>query len=169
VSYFAAALARDGRTWQAVEVDLAEFADLDAAVEYLREIGGEPGQVLLFVEEDDEWFGVVRVDGEVEPRLFVSDARVLEESELARRIFGEAGPLTTTEFDDADHDEDQDDESVRPGAEPLGDADLLADLGIPAPALLELSAEEGHLPADVIAALCERAGCLEEWERLRES
>ncbi len=55
--------------------------------------------------------------------------------------------------------EDDEDEGTRPIAEPVGDAALLADLGTPADDLLALCAEEGLLPADVLTALCERAGC----------
>jgi putative tRNA adenosine deaminase-associated protein len=168
VSYFAAALARVGDKWTADEVELTEFEDLDAVVDHLRELG-EPAPALLLVEEDDEWFGVLRVDGDADPRLFLCDARVLEESELARRLFGDAGPVTGDDLGEPDDPGDEDEGLVRAAAEPLGDADLLADFGTPAPALLELSAEEGHLPADVIAALCERAGCLDEWERLRDT
>ena len=50
----------------------------------------------------------------------------------------------------------------------MGDADLLADLGTPSDELLRLCAEEGLLPADVMTELCERAGCGEALEGLRE-
>ncbi|MCW2698153.1 MAG: putative tRNA adenosine deaminase-associated protein, partial [Modestobacter sp.] len=45
---------------------------------------------------------------------------------------------------------------------------VFADLGTPADVLLELCAEEGLLPADVLTTLCERAGCDEVLEQLRE-
>ena len=55
-----------------------------------------------------------------------------------------------------------------PDAEPAGDADLLADLGVPAGRLLELCAQEGMLPADITAELCQTIGCGDEVEELRE-
>jgi hypothetical protein len=69
---------------------------------------------------------------------------------------------------DEDEDEDEDEEdAVQTGGDPVGDADVLSDLGTPARKLLDLSAAEGQLPADIISALCERAGCLEALDTLR--
>ena len=56
-----------------------------------------------------------------------------------------------------------------PEAEPAGDADLLDDLGVPAGRLLELCAQEGMLPADITAELCQAIGCGDEVEELREA
>ena len=162
MAYFATALARDDGSWTARDVDLDDVADLDTAVDLLRDIAGD-GPALLCVEENDEWFGVVRVDGDTEPRVFVSDARVIEQSKLAALLFADAPAKSGAELN-----EDEDEPSVRPAGEPAGDAHLLEDLGTPASTLLELCAEEGMLPADVIAAVCEKAGCLDALEQLRE-
>ena len=64
---------------------------------------------------------------------------------------------------------DGDDEDDPPGrdSEPLGDADLLADLGTSRRELIALVKHEGTLPADVITEVCERAGCVDELETLR--
>jgi putative tRNA adenosine deaminase-associated protein len=71
---------------------------------------------------------------------------------------------------DAPHEaEDDEDEGTRPIAEPVGDASLLSDLGTPADRLLELCAEEGLLPGDVLTTLCENAGCDDVLEQLREA
>ncbi len=53
-------------------------------------------------------------------------------------------------------------------AEPVGEAGLLTDLGTSADDLLALCAEEGRLPADVLTEVCERAGCLDVLEGLRD-
>ena len=68
-----------------------------------------------------------------------------------------------------DGEEEDDDEGTRPVAEPVGDTDLLADLGTPGTQLVDLCAEEGLLPADVLTAVCERAGCADVLEELREA
>ena len=52
--------------------------------------------------------------------------------------------------------------------QPVGDLGLLSDLGTPPELLLETCAGEGLLPADVLSTLCERAGCLDTLEQLRE-
>lgn len=166
MSYFAAALARTDLGWTGVELDLTEVEDLDALSDLLRDLTGDgPGPALLLLEEDDEYLAVVRVDGSagtlLEPRVFLSDRRAVQGSEVAAMLWEEAEPEGL--------DEDEEDEGMRPIAEPVGDTALLADLGTPPEALLEVSAEEGLLPADVLTALCARAGCEDVLDRLREA
>jgi putative tRNA adenosine deaminase-associated protein len=171
VTYAAAAVARVDAGWFGDELELDEVEDLDGVVELLREVVGDDATTaLLFVEEDDEWFAVLRVDADGEPRVFVSDARVIASSDTAA-LFAEAAIEVTVDDDDGDtenSDEDSDsDEGTRADGDPTGDPSLLADLGTPAPRLLELCAEEGQLPSDVISTLCEAAGCLDVLEKLR--
>lgn len=163
MTYFAAALARTAGGWQSSELDLSGVSDVDGLVELLTEsTGDDPNAVaLLFVEENDEWLGILRSDDSGDPRIFISDSRVTEDSALAVMLYQPAQPEARVDTGD-------DDQSRQPNAEPAGDADLLADLGIPAGDLLELCAEEGMLPSDIMSAICERAGCVEELERLRE-
>jgi len=167
VAYFAAALARSDGAWVGSEFDLDDVEDLDQVVDMLRELAGDDseGPALLFVEEDDEWFGVVRVDGDNDPRVFVSDSRVVEQSRVAGILYEEAAAQPVVEAEESEDDDDE--ESMRPAAEPAGDAELVADLGTSSARLLELCAEEGQLPADIITAICERAGCLAELDQLR--
>ena len=167
MSYFAVALARTETGWSGEEIDLDEVTDLEALTDLLRDLTGDgEGPALLLLEEDDEYVGVVRVDGGTgsldEPRVFLSDRRAVQNSDVAAMLWEEA------ELDDDVDGEDDDEESSRPVAEPAGDADLLADLGTPSQVLLSLCASEGTLPADVLTAVCERAGCLEQLEELRE-
>jgi putative tRNA adenosine deaminase-associated protein len=56
-----------------------------------------------------------------------------------------------------------------PDADPVGDADLLADLGVSAHRLLTLCGLEGMMPADVTAEICQRIGCGDELEELRDA
>ena len=58
---------------------------------------------------------------------------------------------------------------VGPGFDPVGDPELLADLGIPGERLLALCAKEGMLPQDVTAEVCQVIGCGDEVEELREA
>jgi putative tRNA adenosine deaminase-associated protein len=172
VTYATAALARVGSAWFGEELDLDEVEDLDGVVELLREVVGDDAKTaLLFVEEDDEWFAILRVDSDGEPRVFVSDARVIASSETAA-LFAEAAIEATVDdledaVDEAADADDDPDEGMRADGDPTGDPSLLADLGTPASRLLELCAEEGQLPADVISTLCEAAGCLDVLDKLR--
>ncbi|MCY7364037.1 MAG: tRNA adenosine deaminase-associated protein [Frankiaceae bacterium] len=160
--YFAAALARTAGGWTGEELDLSEVEDLEQLADLLRDLTGDgPGPALMLLDEDDEHLAVVRVDGLGEPRVFLSDRRAVLASEVAAMLWEDAdGP--------ADEDADED-EGTRPIAEPVGDTGLLTDLGTPADDLVALCAEEGLLPADVLTALCERAGCDDVLESLREA
>ena len=163
--YFAAALARTPGGWSGNELDLSEVADLEQLADLLRDLTGDgDGPALLLLEEDDEHLAVVRVDGGVggldEPRVFLSDRRAVQASDVARMLWEDS--------EDASSEDDEEDEGTRPIAEPVGDTALLADLGTSADDLLALCAEEGLLPADVLTAVCERAGCDEVLESLRE-
>jgi putative tRNA adenosine deaminase-associated protein len=161
--YVASALARTTAGWTGEDVDLDGVDDLESVADLLRDLGSEgPGPALLMLEEDEEYLAVVRVDGGGgldEPRIFLSDRRAVQHSDLAAMLWEEPeAPV-----------EDDDEESTKPVAEPVGDAALLSDVGTPADALLALVAEEGLLPGDVIAELCERAGCADVLETLREA
>ncbi len=163
MSYFAAALARTEQGWTGVELDLAEVEDLESLADLLRDLTGDcDGPALMLLDENDEHLAVVRVDGGAgslaEPRVFLSDRRAVLLSEAAAML-----------WEDGEHtDDDEDDEGTRPIAEPVGDTAILADLGTSPESLLDLCAEEGLLPADVLTTLCERAGCDDVLEQLRE-
>jgi putative tRNA adenosine deaminase-associated protein len=175
VSHFAVALARTDDEWLAREMSLTGIEDLDSLVEELRDVVADTNAstVVLFVEEDDEYLAIVRLDGDAEPRVFLSDVRAVDSSTIAAMLYEEAAAESLEEHerdDDGDEDEDEDDSddgSLRAEADPAGDHELLADLGTPGKVLLDLCAEEGMLPADVITAVCESMGCAEIVEALR--
>ena len=161
--YFAAALARTPDGWAAHEVDLDGVGDVDELADLVRDVDPAARSTLLFVEEDDEYVAIVRVDSaSVEPRIFVSDSRAAADYATAAMLAVAVGTADVAESDD-----DGEDSALGYDAEPLGSPDLLADLGTPARTLLALCAHEGNLPADVITEICERAGCLDELEALR--
>jgi putative tRNA adenosine deaminase-associated protein len=160
VTYIASVLTRSGSSWGADDLDLSGVEDLDALVDRLREAVGDP--TLCLVEEDDEYVAIVRVDGENDPRVFVSDRRVLEAEGVAGRLLADAVEAEPDEVEDT-----EDEESSRPEVEPAGDDALLADLGIPAAQLRDLCSEEGMLPSDTIFAVAEALGAGDELERVR--
>jgi putative tRNA adenosine deaminase-associated protein len=161
VPYFAAALARTNDGWNGSEVDMDTVEDLDTLVELLRDLA-EGGPVLFFLEEDDEYLAIIRVDGDGDPRTFISDDRAVGTSALASLVMEDVAPPEEAEG------EDDDDEGTRPDAEVAGDADVVASFGIPADKLVALCATEGMLPADIVTAICEKAGCADALDDLRE-
>jgi putative tRNA adenosine deaminase-associated protein len=161
VSYFAAALARTPAGWTAEELDLDGVSDVDEVADRVRDVDGEAQTSLLFVEEDDEYVAILRVDaGADELRVFVSDG-------LAAESYPVAGIFAGAVEDDLSAVDADDEDSPPPESEPVGDADLLADLGTSRRELIALVTHERTLPADVISEVCERAGCLDELEELR--
>jgi len=155
--YFAALIHRLSNGWAGEELVLDEIEDLDGVVDEVRD--RSEGLALLFVEEDDEYFAVVRVDGDRDARTFISDVRAIDTFPLAARIMEDEIPVAPPQDDD---------DSPPPATTPAGDPTIVADLGISAEALIELCGEEGMLPADVITAICLKAGCADVLEEIRE-
>jgi putative tRNA adenosine deaminase-associated protein len=168
MSYFAAVLTRTKDRWRGVEVDLDDCESMDDIADVVSD---EPGDVrLLVVEQDDEYVALARVDaGADEVHVFLSDGHAADAYPLAVLIAEEleeiADPDESAEIDDelasdvlaaAGHD-----------STPLGDASVVEDLGTSATELLGLCAHEGTLPIDVIVAVCEKAGCADEFETIR--
>jgi putative tRNA adenosine deaminase-associated protein len=174
VSYFAAAVARGPEGWTAAEVDLNGVADVEEVADRLREVEPDASVALLFVEADDVYLVVLRLDDGEDLRLFGSDSAFAEESRLGALLLGEVeepaleiDEVTSAQPGAADTDTGLG--APEPDVDPVGDADLLADLGVPAHHLLALCSREGMLPADVTAEICQAIGCGDEMEELREA
>jgi putative tRNA adenosine deaminase-associated protein len=171
VSYFAAAAVRGEKGWSAAEVDLTGVADIDEVADRLREVDADATVSLLFVESDDAYLVILRLDEGEDLRVFGSDGAFAEESRLGTLLLGDV----ETAIPDIDEvvaeatAEDAPVPPVDPDVEPIGDADLLADIGVPAGRLLALCAQEGMLPADVTAEVCVAIGAGDAVDQLRES
>jgi len=171
LSTFAAAVARGKNGWTASELDLGGLADTDEVVDALRDVEPDAELTLLFVESDDQYLAVLRLDEGEDLRIFGSDSAFANESRIGAVLLGEI-EAPALEIDDltADGGDDETDRPVAdPDADPVGDAELLNDLGISAHRLLTLCALEGMMPADVTAEICQRLGCGDEMEELREA
>ncbi|AZM54220.1 hypothetical protein DMA15_17985 [Streptomyces sp. WAC 01529] len=183
--YFAALLARTEDGWEASDTELddvetlADLADLarEATVDY------DDDTVLVFIEQEEAWFGVVRVDGEEDPRIYVSDAAAAARSSygeilLTDEMLGRdpGADDTVADLDALDLDgtedgepEDSVDEEVdgpaEPGdavpAGPLGDTAILVDLGVPQKELLGLE------PGDALNSIADILGAAEVLEAVR--
>jgi putative tRNA adenosine deaminase-associated protein len=153
-------------------MDLAGAADAEEVADRLRDVEPDASISLLFVESDDSYLVIMRLDEGEDLRVFGSDSAFAEESRLGSLLLGdiEEPALEIDEVIEGGGTEEDGAESASdPDVDPVGDADLLADLGVPAHRLLELCAQEGMLPADVTAAVCQVLGCADEVEELREA
>ncbi|WP_330305697.1 MULTISPECIES: hypothetical protein [unclassified Streptomyces] len=179
--YFAALLARTEDGWEASDTELDDVESLSDLTDLARE-ASEADTVLVLIEQEDAWFGVVRVDGEEDPRIYVSDAaaasrssygEILLTDELLGRDPGDDDAdldsldLDGTEDGEPDHENDSDDdedESVSADAvshSPVGDLAILADLGVSEKELLTL--DEG----DALSTIADALGAAEVLETVR--
>lgn len=149
MSYFTAVLVRDGKSWLARDVDVEEFDALGDLAAALKALGGDDEPVLALIEREDAWWAVVRIEGDEDPRVFVSDVAGVVASRFAELLEVEA----------------DDDAPVGSGTYG-GDVDLLADLGT-SPEGLQQLCDEGVVPMDALASLAEAAGFPEELDSLR--
>ena len=173
MAYFTAVIARSGRSWKARDVEVDDAGSLDELADALRQAAIDDQPVLAVIEHEDEWFALVRVDGDEEPRLFVSDLGASTQGHYAD-LLASAADVDVVDEDDlaADDKDDEDDEEGDDDAEAVvaawaGDVDLLDDLGITARALRKLTEEKGDDPGSVLAEIGETAGFSELLEALR--
>ncbi|MET9863168.1 hypothetical protein ABZY93_28470 [Streptomyces smyrnaeus] len=182
--YFAALLARTEDGWEASDTELDDVETLADLADLAREATTDDETVLVCIEQDGEWFGVVRVDGEDDPRVFVSDAaaamrssygEILLSDELLGRqpedpsALDQLVDLDGTEEGEPEGSEDDDGAAERAAAAdaetapagPLGDAELLSDLGMEEKVLLSLS------PEDALSEVADALGCTDVLEAVR--
>ncbi|MGW2630419.1 tRNA adenosine deaminase-associated protein [Streptomyces chattanoogensis] len=181
--YFAALLARTEDGWEASDTELDEVETLTDLADLAREAAVDDDTVVAFIEQEGTWFGVIRVDGEDDPRVFVSNAAVAARSsygamltdELLGRDDDDADDLDSLNLDGTEDGEPETDDNADDndtidavnGSEspaiahgPLGDSQLLADLGVDEKELLALN-------GDALATIADSLGCAEVLEAVR--
>ncbi|MEU9073587.1 tRNA adenosine deaminase-associated protein [Kitasatospora sp. NPDC004745] len=179
VAYFAAVLARTEDGWDVSETELDDVETLADLTDLARDSAQDDDSVLVFIEQEDAWFAIVRVDGEEDPRIFVSDgaaaARSSYGSVLTDELVDQAGESEFGDLDDLvveleeSGEEDQEEDADAPGGVPvgpLGDSHLLTEFGLPSEELLALSGE-GAVPGDALEEIAEALGCGEVLEAVR--
>lgn len=174
MSYVATAVVRGKEGWTAAEFDLTGAADVDEVADRLQDVDPNADVSLLFVEADDTYLVILRVDGGEDLRVFGSDSAFAQESRLGALLLGDI-EVPALEIDaalaeaGADGDTTPRQPAGDPQADPVGDPDLLTDLGVSAHRLLSLCASEGMLPADLATEICQAIGAGDELEELREA
>ena len=176
--YFAALLARTEDGWEASDTELDDVETLSDLADLARESASEADDtVLVFIEQEDAWFGVVRVDGEEDPRVFVSNAAaaarssygelLLTDEMLGREPKDDADDLDALDLDgtedgepETEEDDDTDTDTSAVPAGPVGDAAVLDDLGVSAKELLTLD-------EDALGEIAEALGASDVLETVR--
>jgi putative tRNA adenosine deaminase-associated protein len=162
VAYFTAVLARSETSWRVRDVEVDDAQSLDDLADALRGVAVGNLPVLAVVEHEDEWFALVRIDGEDEPRLFVSDLGAASRSAYAEILAAAA---------DADSAEDgtsgEDDAAADGAAVWAGESDLLDDLGVSAKGLRALVESNADDPGAVLGEVGDIVGFGDLLEALR--
>ena len=174
--YFAALLARTEDGWEASDTELDDVETLSDLADLAREASPDDDTVLVLIEQEDAWFGVVRIDGEEDPRIYVSDAaaaarssygEILLTDELLGREPGDDGAdldsldLDGTEEPDGDSDDEEGGGGDAVPHSPVGDSEILDDLGVGEKELKSLDAE------DALSTIAEALGASEVLETVR--
>ncbi|MGW6568464.1 tRNA adenosine deaminase-associated protein [Streptomyces sp. NPDC054975] len=175
--YFAALLARTEDGWEASDTELDDVETLSDLIDLAREASVDDDVVILFIEQEDAWFGVLRIEGEDDPRIYVSDGAAAARSSygeiLTKEILGDdlddADTLEDLNLDGTEDGEpldrdDEEDEAVASAdtvpAAPVGDRLILADLGMSESQLQELA-------SDALAEIADTLGAAEVLETVR--
>ncbi|MFJ9625868.1 hypothetical protein [Streptomyces sp. NPDC101181] len=183
--YFAALLARTEDGWEASDTELDDVETLSDLTDLAREASVDEDTVLVYIEQEDAWFGVVRVDGEEDPRIYVSDASaaarssygeiLLTDEMLGREPGAEDEIAALEELVDLDGTEDGEPERPSAGASaadddgpdpdavpagPIGELGVLADLGMSGKELLTLQ-------TDALTEIAEAVGASDVLESVR--
>lgn len=172
MSTFAAAVARGKNGWTATELELGDLADLDEVTDRLVDAEPDAEVSLLFVESDDQYLAILRLDEGEDLRVFGSDSAFADESRLGALLLGDIEtPALDLSLDASSSGGDDDEETpaADPDVDPVGDAEIIADLGVSSSRLLALCAQEGLMPSDVSALIAERLGFADDLEELREA
>jgi putative tRNA adenosine deaminase-associated protein len=174
VAYFTAVIARAGSSWRARDVEVDDATSLEDLTDALRGVSVSDQPVLAVIEHEDEWFALVRVDGDEEPRLFVSDLFTASHSHYGSLLAPAADVDSADEVDapeddeeDGDEDGDAEEEQDPKVAAWAGETDLLEDLGISGRTLRKLVEENGDDPGAVLAEVGEVVGFVELLDALR--
>ncbi|MCP3754875.1 hypothetical protein [Streptomyces sp. TBY4] len=107
--YFAALLARTEDGWEASDMELDDVESLSDLIDLARSASVDDDTVVALIEQEDTWFGVVRVDGEEDPRFYVSNASAASRSSY--------GSMLTDELLGKDDEDDELDELDLDGTE----------------------------------------------------
>ncbi|MFF7179760.1 hypothetical protein [Streptomyces sp. NPDC008121] len=170
--YFAALLARTEDGWEASDTEIDDVETLSDLTELAREAAVDDDTVIVFIEQEDAWFGLLRVEGEDDPRIYVSDGAAAARSSygeiLTRELLGDdlddADDLDALDLDGTEDGEpldreDEEDPDAAPDvaadavpAAPVGDRQILADLGLSEKELLALDTEALAEIADALGA-----------------
>ncbi|WP_298988569.1 hypothetical protein [uncultured Pseudokineococcus sp.] len=136
MSYFTAVITCEEGAWRSHDVSIEEITDLEDLAEVLRGVAPDGGTALAVLEHEDEWFAVVRVDGDAmaatedvdeDVRLFVSDLAASQRSHYGDLV----APAADMEAELGDEPEEAPEEVTEPAARTAGSPEAEAAAAAP--------------------------------------
>jgi len=170
VPYYTAVVAGRDHDWELVPADLDDLGDAGEVADVVRRVTGGGGG-LAIIEHEDDWFAFVRVEGEDDPRVFVSDVDAVAEGHYAGLVadLDEIAAAVPSGDDDLDATDPGDEApDVADGTAALrddavlgpawgGDAALLEDRGLAADELTSI-VEHSPDPGAAVVEVAKRLG-----------
>jgi putative tRNA adenosine deaminase-associated protein len=151
---YAIAAFRDADLWRCEPLPPAVMGELGVLLQALRSQPAEGGPFIV-ASVDDEFFLIARLDG-VRISLLLSDLTAAVEYPLAEQVLDRLG-------------EDPPDEDELDEVWPIGDLDVLADLGVPEDEMETLLDDIDAYPDEIVESIMERIGLAEPFQRAIES
>lgn len=183
VSYFTAAISHVGDSWRSHDIPIDEFDNMADLSEALREVGQDSNHVFAFIEHEDEWFAVIRSEGDDDVAVFVTDevaAFASPYGDMLRESLEQYEAVDVVDVADVSSAEGEDDragsalEESDQVSKPVleqrvhaGDSGVFADLGLAPDALLSIVAEFDGDPAAMLADIGDVLGMADLFEGLR--
>ena len=150
---FALSALREDGIWSVTPLPPAAADDLDQMLHALRQQPGDAGAIGLLSFAED-FFVVLRLVAD-DVRMLLSDVTAAFDAPFASQVLDRLG-LSMPDGDDEDD------------IEPVGDLDLLADLGVSPLLMAELCDDLGLYPDDVFGRLAEQMGFRDQYDAALE-
>lgn len=150
---FALSALREDGIWSVTPLPPAAADDLDQMLHALRQQPGDAGAIGLLSFAED-FFVVLRLVAD-DVRMLLSDVTAAFDAPFASQVLDRLG-LSMPDGDDEDD------------IEPVGDLDLLADLGVSPLLMAELCDDLDLYPDDVFGRLAEQMGFRDQYDAALE-
>ena len=150
---FALSALREDGIWSVTPLPPAAADDLDQMIHALRQQPGDAGAIGLLSFAED-FFVVLRLVAD-DVRMLLSDVTAAFDAPFASQVLDRLG-LSMPDGDDEDD------------IEPVGDLDLLADLGVSPLLMAELCDDLDLYPDDVFGRLAEQMGFRDQYDAALE-
>ena len=138
---FAVVVYREDEGWEAGMLPDRLVEDLDGLVAAVRQQPGG-GSAIGFVDVADEFLVALRVRGDGEARLLLSDASAAGDWDLAARVLDRIDP----------------DGAPSEDVVPAGDLDIFGDLGLDSAELLEILSDLDAYADEMLTSIGQRVG-----------